>query len=142
MRHSKTSKRSSSSAGKRDKKRTPRKVVPAPVTLEDIQRKDSPVDKDDTNVRMITIRVDPTDVDSATIKRNLKVLNNPENVLEVLKHRKSLEEALKGNDITQGPNQYAFVRQFLEGESLRVFNEGANPFVSSTKAPVQQVPRQ
>ena len=90
----------------------------APVTLEDLNRKETLIDKDDLTVRMITICLDPTDIESATIRRNLRVLNNPENVLEVLKHRKAIEEALRGNNITTGPNQYSFVRQLLTGESL------------------------
>ena len=95
------------------------------MTLADIRLKEAPIDKDDTTVRTVSIRLTPADADSITIRRNLKVLDNPSNILDVLKHRKAVEEALQGNDITTGPNQYSFVRQFLSGESLRVFNEGA-----------------
>jgi hypothetical protein len=36
-----------------------------------------------------------------------------------------MEEGLLGNNVTTGPNQYTSVRQFLSGESLKVFNEAA-----------------
>ena len=97
----------------------------APVTLEDLQRKQPPVDKDSVTTRQVSIRLIPDDDDSTTIRRNVEVLDNPSNILQMLRHRKAVEEAIVGNNITTGPTQYAFVRQFLTGESLRVFNEGA-----------------
>ena len=114
MPHSKSKTKESSSKDRKHK----RTSVLAPVTLEDLKRKETPIDKDDLTVRMITVRLDPTYVDSATIRRNLRVLDNAENILEVLKHHKMIEEALQGNNITTGPNQYSFVRQLLTGESL------------------------
>jgi hypothetical protein len=45
-----------------------------------------------------------------------------------------MEEAFEGNNITTGPTQYSFVRQFLTGESLRVFNEGATVAGNETMA--------
>ena len=96
-----------------------------PVTLEDLQRKQAPVNKDNLTTRMVSIRLIPADENSATIKRNVEVLDNPDNILQLLRHRKAMEEAFLGNNITTGPTQFSFVRQFLTGESLRVFNEGA-----------------
>jgi hypothetical protein len=47
---------------------------------------------------------------------------------------KAMEEAFQGNNITTGPTQYSFVRQFLTGESLRVFNEGTTVAGNETTA--------
>ena len=117
MSYSKSRTKNASSKGRRHKSKKFIKLT-APITLEDLNRKETPVGKDDLTVRMITIRLVPTDDDSATIKRNLRVLDNPDNVLQVLTHRKAIEEALRGNNITTGPNQYSFVRHFLTGENL------------------------
>ena len=124
MRHSNSKPTSSSSKDKKKKGRISNSAN-APVTLSDLKRKETPIDKHELTVRQITIRLVPNDVDSPTIRRNMRVLDNPENILQVLNHRRAIEEALRGNNITTGPNQYGFVRQFLTGESLRVFNEGA-----------------
>jgi hypothetical protein len=97
----------------------------APVTLTDLRVKTAPFEKYDTNIRTISIRLVPADADSTSIRRSIEVLDNPSNILRVLQHRTSMEEGLLGNNVTTGPNQYTFVRQFLSGESLRVFNEAA-----------------
>lgn len=83
---------------------------------------------------MVSIRLTPADADSPTIRRNVEVLDNPTNILQVLRHRQAMEEAFYGNNITTGPTQYSFVRQFLTGESLRVFNEGATTAGNETTA--------
>ena len=131
MSYSKNRTKSASSKGRKHKGKNFTKLT-APITLEDLNRKETPVGKDDLTVRMITIRLVPTDDDSATIKRNLRVLDNPDNVLQVLNHRKAIEEALRGNNITTGPNQYNYVRQFITGEALRVFNEGSTTLGNET----------
>ena len=132
MSYSKSRTKSASSKGRKHKSKNFTKLT-APITLEDLNRKETPVGKDDLTVRMITIRlIVPTDDDSATIKRNLRVLDNPDNVLQVLNHRKAIEEALRGNNITTGPNQYNYVRQFITGEALRVFNEGSTTLGNET----------
>jgi hypothetical protein len=94
-----------------------------PITIEDVLAKETPLIKEDENVRELTIRTDPTNEESPRITRRIKVLDNPTNVLEVLKTRQAIREGLTGNAITTGPNQYRYVRVFLEGEALRVFNE-------------------
>ena len=45
-----------------------------------------------------------------------------------------MEEAYNGNNVTTGPTQYSFVRQFLTGESLCVFNEGITAAGNETAA--------
>ncbi len=97
----------------------------APITLADLRAKEPPFEKNSLTTRSVSIRLIPADADSTTIKRNIQVLDNPINILQVLRHRKAMEEAYTGNNVTTGPTQYGFVRQFLTGESLRVFNEGA-----------------
>ena len=53
---------------------------------------------------MVTLRLIPADPETVTIRRNVTVLDNPVNILEVLKHCKVMEEALRGNNITTGPD--------------------------------------
>ena len=106
----------------------------APVTLADLQEKEVPYEKGSLTSRSVSIRLIPADEKSTTIKRNIQVLDNPINIHQVLKHRKAMEEAYTGNNVTTGPTQYSFVRQFLAGESLRVFNEGAATAGNETTA--------
>jgi hypothetical protein len=134
MRHSKTMKKTQKGRKQRTNVDKSKAKAKAPVTLEDLQRKEAPVDKDNLTTRMVSIRLVPQDAESATIRRNIQVLDNPTNILQVLRHRKAMEEAFQGNNITTGPTQYSFVRQFLTGESLRVFNEGATVAGNKTTA--------
>ena len=127
MRHSKSKK-----TEKRHK--SSKNDARAPVTLADLQAKEAPYEKGSLTSRSVSIRLIPADADSTTIKRNIQVLDNPINILQVLKHRKAMEEAYNGNNVTTGPTQYSFVRQFLAGESLRVFNEGATAAGNETTA--------
>jgi hypothetical protein len=91
--------------------------------LSDLATKDALCAKDDLTIGMITIRIVLDKADSMTIKRNLRVIDNPANLLQVLHHQRAIEEGIKGNNIKSGPDQHTFVRQFLSGESLRVFDE-------------------
>jgi hypothetical protein len=108
MRHSKSTKKTQKGHNKRT---SAMKAKPtAPVTLEDLQRKQTIVDKHNLTTRMVSIRLTPADADSPTIRRNVEVLDNPTNILQVLRHRQAMEEAFYGNNITTGPTQYSFVR--------------------------------
>jgi hypothetical protein len=107
----------------------------APISIDDLIRKEPPVNKYDLTTRQVSVRLIPTDADSTTIRRNIQVLDNPVNILQILRHRHAVEEAFQGNRITTGPPQYSsFVRQFLTGESLRIFNKGATTAGTETTA--------
>ena len=93
-----------------------------PFSIEDVLEKRDQTHKDSEEMRELTIRTDPTDDTSLRIKQRIKVLDNPDRVLDVLKAREAIKEGLVGNNITTGPNQYRYTRSFLAGEALRVFN--------------------
>ena len=52
---------------------------------------------------------------STKIKRKIRILDNPKNLIEVLRARLAIEKGLIGNSITTGPNKYRFTRTFLNG---------------------------
>ena len=70
----------------------------------------------------ISVRKDPTNGDSTRVKRNIHILDNPNNLLEVIRARIDISQGLTGNKITTGPNQYHLTRTFLDGEALRIFD--------------------
>jgi hypothetical protein len=105
MRHSKTMKKTQKGHKQQTNVDKSKAKAKAPVTLEDLQRKEAPVDKDNLTTRMVSIQLVPQDAESATIRCNIQVLNNPTNILQVLCHWKAVEEAFQGNNITTGPTQ-------------------------------------
>ena len=58
---------------------------------------------------------------STHIKRKIRILDHPKNLIEVLCARLTIGQVLTGNNITPGPNQHLFTRNFLDGEALRIF---------------------
>ena len=89
-----------------------------PISIEDVLEKRDQIHKDSEEMQELTIRMDPTDNTSLRIKRRIKVLDNPNTVLDVLKAREAIKEGLVGKNITAGPNQYCYTRSFLAGEAL------------------------
>ena len=69
------------------------------------------------------MRTNPTDDSSPLIKRKFIPLDNPATILEVLKATLNIKAGVRGNNVTTGPNQYAYWRACLGGEALRKFNE-------------------
>ena len=65
----------------------------APVTLADLQATEVPYEKGSLTSRSVSIRLIPADADSTTIKPNIQVIDNPINILQVLRHRDAMEEA-------------------------------------------------
>ena len=49
-------------------------------------------------------------------------MDHPKNLIEVLCTILAISKGLTGNNITTGPNQYCFTRNFLDGEALRIFD--------------------
>ena len=96
-----------------------------PISIVNVLEKRETVHKDLEEMWELTIRTDPADKLSLCIKLCVKVLDNPNTVLDVLKAREAIKEGLLGNNITSGPNQYCYRRSFLAGKALRLFNEKA-----------------
>jgi hypothetical protein len=96
-----------------------------PITIEDILAVEVPFEKEDLSVREMSMRTDPTNESSPTIKRRFRPLDNPTKILEVLQAILIIKAGVTGNNVTTGPNQYAYWRQCLAGEALRKFNEFA-----------------
>ncbi len=69
------------------------------------------------------MRTDLTNESSPTIKRRFRPLDNPTKILEVLQATLIIKSGVLGNNVTTGPNQYAYWRQCLAGEALRKFNQ-------------------
>ena len=59
-------------------------------------------------------------------------MDHPKNTIEVLRVRLAIEKGLASNAITTGPNQYRFIRNFLDGEALRIFDLKATEIVQET----------
>ena len=76
----------------------------------------------DGAIRELSVLADPTNEQSTKIKRKIRILNHPKNVIKVLRARLAIEKGITGNAITTGPNQCCFTRTFLDGEAFRIFN--------------------
>ena len=60
--------------------------------------------------------------DSTRIKRKIRILDHPKNLIEVLRARLAIGQGITGNNITAGPNQYCLTLTFLDGEALSIFD--------------------
>ena len=94
----------------------------APIILEDLMVKEIPLTLEDGDIRELSVLTDPTNEDSTHIKRKIRILDHPKNLIEVLRTRLSIAQGLTGNNIPTGSNQYRFTRTFLDGEALRIFD--------------------
>ena len=88
----------------------------------------------DGAIRELTVLADPTNEQSTKIKRKIRILDHPKNLIEVLRARLAIEKGITGNAIITGPNQYRFTRTFLDGEALRIFDLKATELVQETVA--------
>ena len=77
---------------------------------------------EDGAIRELSVLADPSNEDSTRIKQKIRILDHPKNLTEVLRARLAITQDLTGNNITTGPNQYRFTRNFLDGEALRIFD--------------------
>ena len=59
-------------------------------------------------MRELLVQTDPTDEDSTRVKQIIRIMDNPQKLLEVLRASLEIYQGLTGNDITTGPNQYRF----------------------------------
>ena len=94
----------------------------APISFEDLMDKEVQSSTQDGAIRELSVLADPTNKQSTKIKRKIRILDHPKNLIEVLGSRLPIEKSITGNSITTGPNQYRFTRTFLDGGALRIFD--------------------
>ena len=76
----------------------------------------------DGDIGDLSVLADPQNEDSTSIKRNIRILDHPKNLIKVLRARLKISQILTGNNTTTGSNQYRFTQTFLDGEALRIFD--------------------
>ena len=103
-----------------------------PISLEDLTEKEVQSSTQDGAIRELSVLADPTNEHSTKIKRKIRILDHPKNLIEVLCARLVIEKGLTANTITTGPNQYRFNRTFLDGEALRILDLKATELVQET----------
>ena len=94
--------------------------------------KDVQSSSQDGAVRELSVLANPSNEQSTNIKRKIRILDHPKNLVEVLCARLAIEKGLAGNAITTGSNQYHFIRTFLDGEALRIFDVKSTEIVQET----------
>ena len=81
-----------------------------PITIGDIFKTadNSELKKNDLRIREFSIRTDPKDEKSPTIKSKFVPLDIPSSTYKVLIALDKIDAGMKGNNITKGDNQFAF----------------------------------
>ena len=102
------------------------------ISLEDLMEKEVQSSTQDGAIRELSVLADPTNEHSTKIKRKVRILGQPKNLIEVLRARLAIKKGLTGNTITTGPNQYRFTRTFLDGGALHIFDLKATELVQET----------
>ena len=80
------------------------------ITIEDIFRttETSKYNKNDICVREMSIRTEPTNDKSPTVKSKFVPLDIPSSIYEVILAINKIEQGIKGNNITKGENMFSF----------------------------------
>ena len=99
-----------------------RKGITAPISIKDLMEKEVQLPLQDSAIHELWVLTDPSYEDSTHIKRKIRILDHPKNLIDVLCARLVIAQGLTGNNITTGPNQYRFTRTFLDWEMLRIFD--------------------
>ena len=95
--------------------------VTAAISLEDLIVKEVPSSLDG-DICELSVLTDPANEDSTCIKRKIRIVNHPKNLIEVLRARIAISQGLTGNNITTGHNHYRFTWTLLDGEVLCIFD--------------------
>ena len=101
---------------------TTARKVNALIIIEDLMVKEASSSLENGDIRELSVLTDPTNEDSTFIKRKIRILDHPKNLIEVLCARLAISQVLTGDNIITGPKQYHFSRTFLYGEALRIFD--------------------
>ena len=72
----------------------------APISLEDLREKEVQSSTQDSAIRDLSVLADPKNEQSTKIKRKIRILDNPKNLIEVLHARLAIEKGITGNTIT------------------------------------------
>ena len=88
----------------------------------------------DGAIRELSVLADQSNKNCTKIKRRIRIIDHPKNLLEVLRALLSIEKGLFGNAITTRPNKFRFTRTFLEGEALRISDLKGAELVQETAA--------
>ena len=99
-----------------------RSGIAAPNSLKDLMEKEVQSSLQDSAICELSVLADPANEHSTKIKRNIRILDHPKNLIEVLCARLAIAKELTGNNITTGPNQYRFTRTFPDGEALLILD--------------------
>ena len=115
-------------ASKNYPKKTVRKIVNAdgsifPITIENVFRTTEKSEYSQKNicVREISIRTEPTNDKSPTVKSKFLPLDIPSSIYEAILAIEKIEQEINGKNITKGENMFSFFRQCLKGETRRQF---------------------
>ena len=96
--------------------------VTAPISLKDLMVKEVPLSLEESDISELSVLTDTATEDSTRIKRKIRILDHPKNLIEVLRGRLAIFQGLNRNNITTGPSQYCFTLTFLDGEALHIFD--------------------
>ena len=77
---------------------------------------------EDGSMRELSVLTDPANEDSTNIKRKIRILDHPKNLIKILRARLAIGQVITSNNIITRPSQYHFTRTFLSGEELRFFD--------------------
>ena len=81
-----------------------------------------------------SLRTDPTDADSSTYKKYVRVLDGSENPRTVLKWAADTAQVLRGLNVTNGPNQYQMLGDQMTSSALAIFRQKAETLGVAAKA--------
>ena len=73
-----------------------RSGISAPISLEDLMEKEVQSSTQDGAIRELLVLADPTNEQSTKIKRNIRILDHPRNLIEVLCARLTISKGLVG----------------------------------------------
>ena len=68
-----------------------RSVTSAPISLKDLMEKEVQLSTQDGAIRELSVLAEPTNEKSTKIKRKIRILDHPKNLIEVLRARLAIE---------------------------------------------------
>ena len=81
-----------------------RSGIAAPINLEDLMEKEVQSSLKDVAIRELSVLADPANEHLTKIKQNIRILDHPKNLIEVLCTRLAISQGLTGNAITALPS--------------------------------------
>ena len=84
---------------------TKARKVTAPISIEDLMEKWVQLSLEYGAIRELPVLAYPENEDSTHIKRKIRILDHPKNLIKVLRARLTIGQGFTGNNITTVPNQ-------------------------------------